>query len=88
MRVTPAADIERPVYLGSRFTIPDVSLGAKGEAMLAGGFDIGFGHYQVDWMMRDGRGQGLLVALGIGSKAAAGKQDLPLALDPNMVASG
>ena len=86
LRVTPAADIERPVYLGSRFTIPDVSLGAKGEAMLAGGFDIGFGHYQVDWMMRDGRGRVCSSHWELDARQGHDKRDLPLALEPNMVA--
>ncbi len=86
MRVTPAADIERPVYLGYRFAIPDVPLGAKGEAMLAGGFDIGLGHYHVDWMMRDGRGRVCSSHWELDARQGRHKRDLPLTLEPNMVA--
>jgi hypothetical protein len=57
MRVTPAANSEEPVYLIHRYSVPDVPLGAKGEGELAGGFDLGLGRFQVDWMMRDGRGR-------------------------------
>src|SRR5258708_5965078 len=57
MRVTPAAHSEEPVYLIHRYSVPDIPPGAKGEGELAGGFDLGLGRYQGDWLMRDGRGR-------------------------------
>jgi len=84
MRVRPTGDSEQPVYLAHRLAVPDFPLRAKGKGVLAGGFDLGLGRYQVDWLMRDGGGRvcsshwKLEVTLGRG-------QDLPLTLAPNMV---
>jgi hypothetical protein len=33
--------------------VPPIPEDAKGEAYLQGGFDLGEGHYHVDWLMRD-----------------------------------
>jgi hypothetical protein len=55
MRVSPAADGAKPLYLVDRFDLPDVPEGTKGEFMLAGGFDVGLGRYRIDWVMRDSR---------------------------------
>jgi hypothetical protein len=86
MRVTSAANREEPVYLVHRFSIPDVPLGTKGDGVLSGGFDLGLGRYQVDWMMRDGRGRVCSSHWALEAKLRGGQQDLPLTLDPNMVA--
>jgi hypothetical protein len=86
MRVTPAANREEPVYLVHRFPIPDVPPGAKGDGVLSGGFDLGLGRYQVDWMMRDGRGRVCSSHWALEAKLRGSQQDLPLTLDPNMVA--
>jgi hypothetical protein len=55
MRVMPTREIEHPTYMAHRFAIPAVPLGSKGEVVVSGGFDLGPGHYQVDWIMRDAR---------------------------------
>src|SRR5258708_15472403 len=86
MRVTSAANREEPVYLVHRFSIPDVSPEANGDGVLSGGFDLGLGRYQVDWMMRDGRGRVCSSHWALDAKLRGGQQDLPLTLDPNMVA--
>jgi hypothetical protein len=86
MRVTPAANRDKPVYLVHRFSIPDVPPGAKGDGVLSGGFDLGRGRYQVDWMMRDGRGRICSSHWASEAKLRGSQQDLPLTLDPNMVA--
>ncbi len=86
MRVTPAAHSEEPVYLIHRYSVPDIPLGAKGEGELAGGFDLGLGRYQVDWLMRDGRGRVCSSHWELEAKLGSGQQNLPLTLDPNMVA--
>ena len=86
MRVTPAANREEPVYLIHRYSVPDVPLGEKGGGELVGGFDFGLGRYQVDWMMRDGRGRVCSSHWELEAKLRPGQQDLPLTLDPNMVA--
>jgi hypothetical protein len=86
MRVTPAANREEPVYLVHRFSIPDVPPGAKGDGTLTGGLDLGLGRYQVDWMMRDGRGRVCSSHWQLEAKLGGGQKDLPLTLDPNIVA--
>jgi hypothetical protein len=86
MRVTPSANSEEPVYLIHRYSVPDVPLGAKGEGDLAGGFDLGLGRYQVDWMMRDGRGRVCSSHWELEAKLRGGQQNLPLTLEPNIVA--
>jgi hypothetical protein len=86
MRVTPTADSAKPLYLVHRFAIPDVPLGAKGEIILAGGFDLGLGRYRVDWMMRDTRERVCSSHWDLEAKPERGQRDLPLTLAPNMVA--
>lgn len=86
MRVSPAADGGKPLYLLQRFDIPDVPKGAKGEFMLAGGFDVGLGRYRVDWVMRDSRERFCSSHWDIEAKPERGQRDLPLTLGPNMVA--
>src|SRR5258708_14744383 len=86
MRVTSAANREEPVYLVHRFSIPDVPLGTKGDGVLSGGFDLGLGRYQVAWVMRGGRGRVCSSHWALEAKLRGGQQDLPLTLDPSMVA--
>jgi hypothetical protein len=86
MRVTPLADSEEPVYLAHRFAVPNIPPPAKGEGILAGGFDLGFGRYRVDWMMRDGRGQICSSHWELEAKRGRGQRELPLTLEPNMIA--
>ena len=86
MRVTPSANSEEPVYLIHRYSIPDVPLEAKGEGELASGVDLGLGRYKVDWMIRDGRGRVCSSHWELEAKLRGGRQNLPLTLDPNMVA--
>lgn len=85
MRVTPSANSKQPVYLGHRSAVPDFPSGTRGEALLAGGFDLGLGSYQVDWMMRDVEGRVCTSHWKLEVKPA-GSPDTPLRLGPNMVA--
>ena len=84
MRVRPTGDSEQPVYLAHRLIVPDFPLGVKGEGVLAGGFDLGLGRYQVDWLMRDGGGRVCSSHWKLEASLGGG-QDLPLTLAPNMV---
>jgi hypothetical protein len=52
-RVTSAAAKDSPYYFSQKYSVPDIEADAKGDALLAGGFDVGEGDYHVDWMMRD-----------------------------------
>lgn len=42
-----------PVYFIQRVRVPSLAEDAKGDAYLQGVFDIGEGHYKIDWLMRD-----------------------------------
>jgi hypothetical protein len=52
-RVTSATAKDSPSYFSQKYTVPEIEADAKGDAYLAGGFDVGEGDYHVDWMMRD-----------------------------------
>lgn len=52
-RVTPSSAKDSPYYFSQRYSVPEIDADAKGDAYLAGGFDVGEGDYHVDWMMRD-----------------------------------
>jgi hypothetical protein len=53
IRVTPIDKPDNQIYLVDRFTVPPIQEDAKGETSLPGGFTMGPGRYQVDWLMRD-----------------------------------
>lgn len=52
-RVVPDTRPEDPIYLIQRLRVPSIEEDAKGDAYFQGGFDLGEGKYQVDWLMRD-----------------------------------
>jgi hypothetical protein len=52
-RVTSSSSKDSPYYFSQKYSVPDIDADAKGDAYLAGGFDVGEGDYHVDWMMRD-----------------------------------
>jgi hypothetical protein len=86
IRVTPSANSEEPVYLVHQYSVPALQSGEKWEGALAGGFDLGPGRYQVDWMMRDGRGRVCSLHWELDAKLSGSEQRLPLTIDPNKVA--
>ncbi|MGA2183091.1 MAG: acetyltransferase [Bryobacteraceae bacterium] len=52
-RVIPAAHKSEPVYFEQKVRVPFIEEDARGDATLAGAFDVGEGAYHVDWLMRD-----------------------------------
>lgn len=52
-RVRPEGKSEGDRYFIQRIRVPQLDEDTKGEAFLQGGFDIGEGKYQVEWLMRD-----------------------------------
>jgi hypothetical protein len=86
VRVTPAANREKPAYSVQPFTVSDVPLEAKGEAMLTGGLELGYGHYQVDWMMRDVGERVCSSHWEVEVKPGRHERNLPLTLGPNQIA--
>jgi hypothetical protein len=52
-RVMSAGESDNKAYFHQKWIIPEVAEGTKGTAHLKGGFVLGEGKYQVDWLMRD-----------------------------------
>jgi hypothetical protein len=52
-RVTPDATPDAPYYFVQKIKVPTIQEDAKGDAVLAGFFDLGEGNYKVNWLMRD-----------------------------------
>jgi hypothetical protein len=52
-RVTSDSQKERHFYFSQRIKVPSIRDDASGSAHLEGLFDLGEGHYHVDWLMRD-----------------------------------
>jgi hypothetical protein len=55
-RITPEGGARKPVYLWSRFTLPDVPK-TNASARVGGGYLLGEGVYNVRWMMMDESGR-------------------------------
>jgi hypothetical protein len=44
---------DEPRYFVQRVRVPEIAEDAKGDAYVAGNFEVGEGKYHVDWLMRD-----------------------------------
>jgi hypothetical protein len=86
MRVTPVANRDAPTYFEQRVTVPDVPPKAKGEGLVTGGFEVGYGRYQVDWMMRDAGERVCSSHWKLETKPGRRERNLPLTLEPDMIA--
>jgi hypothetical protein len=82
-RVRPTANNKEPVYLTHRLSVPELLLESRSEGMLTSEFELGFGRYRVDWMMRDNRGR--VCSSHWNLEVRQGGQTLPLTLAPNMI---
>jgi hypothetical protein len=52
-RVRSLDDQGDQTYFTQKIRVPEIDEAAKGEAYFEGGFDLGEGRYQVDWLIRD-----------------------------------
>jgi len=52
-RVTPKDHPDKAVYFSQKWMVPPVAEDVKGTVDLHGGFVLGEGKYQVEWLMRD-----------------------------------
>jgi hypothetical protein len=86
MRITPLGNSERQIYMVDRFTVPHIEEEAPGEASLPGGFAMGPGRYKVDWLMRDRRERVCSSHWEFEAKVGSDQEDLPLSLEPNIIA--
>jgi len=55
IRVMPEKEGNRPLSLADSLTLPSRDRMGGREIMISGGFALGEGRYQVDWLVRDGR---------------------------------
>jgi hypothetical protein len=46
-------DTSEARYFSQRIRVPSIKEDAKGDAWMSGSFDLGEGHYKLDWLMRD-----------------------------------
>ena len=53
-RVQPLDGKQRDYYFADRYSVPPIEEGKSGDVTLVGRYRIGPGHYQLDWLMRDG----------------------------------
>lgn len=80
-RITPEAGEKKPVYLGQSFRLPVVPEN-KSDMEVGGGFIIGPGRYQVDWMLIDDKNR---VCRKHWTISAAANSKVKLAMPPNSV---
>src|SRR6185436_5188148 len=52
-RIIPKDDPDKPIYFSQKWRVPPVTEKSKGRVYLEGGFVLGEGKYQVEWLMRD-----------------------------------
>jgi len=86
-RVTPKQAPQARKYFWQRFDVPPVKPGgpspAKMELTLGGGFLVGRGEYQVDWLLMDSRGQRCTESWTIGNRInEAGVLTKPNTVEP------
>jgi hypothetical protein len=85
MRVRPTANSESPVYFAHQFRVPRNVLTAGRDGVLLGGFDLGPGRYNVDWLVRDVQERVCSSHWELDAKAGRRQRSLPLTLAPNVV---
>ena len=85
LRVKPTSHGD-PVYLVQRVSVPHFPPEANGMGWLAGGFEVGPGRYQVEWMMRDTVGRACTARWDLNVRPGWRERNVPLSLRENTVA--
>jgi len=85
-RVTPEGGDRKPVYLGMRIRLPDVPKN-KNEVEVGGGYLLGEGSYQVNWMMLDDQGRVCRKEWRIDAHLKRGERAAKVAMRPYSVAA-
>jgi hypothetical protein len=75
----------KPVLLERRIDVPSFAAGLKGMGSVDGGFDIGPGRYEIDWMMRESGGRVCSSHWNLDVKVGSRGRKLPLTVRENMV---
>ena len=83
VRVRPRPD-GKPVFLARRIDLPSFAA-LKGMGSVDGGFDIGPGRYEIDWMMRERGGRACSSHWNLDVKVGSRGRKLPLTVRENMV---
>jgi hypothetical protein len=86
LRVTPAESHSQPDYFVQTFRVPAVPSETRAEGEVTGGVELGYGHYKVDWMMRDAGDRVCSSHWEVNVNPRHGERNLPLTLAPNLVA--
>lgn len=87
VRVRPKPD-GKPVLLVRRIEIPSFAGRSKGTGSVDGGFDIGPGRYEVDWMMRESGGRVCSSHWNLDVEVGSRGRKLPLTVRDNIVTPG
>jgi hypothetical protein len=83
--VTPTG-AEEPAHFVRWFHIPDIPPGARGEALLGDGVELGTGRFRVAWAMQDSRGRVCSSHWEWEAKLGRRQRDFPLTLREGTVA--
>jgi hypothetical protein len=86
-RITPANQ-DRPAYFLRRVVMPRLLAEAKGMGSFTDGFEVGRGHYLVDWMMRDEAGRSCSSHWELEAKPSFRERNVPLTLGENTIGKG
>ena len=84
-RITPEGDPTRAVYLGDRFTLPDVPK-TNIDLPVVGGYLLGEGRYTVEWMMWDDQGRVALRHWTLEAQRTYANRNVKIAMPPGTIA--
>lgn len=84
-RVFKEGDPSHPQYFTQHYIVPAIEEGARGEALLQGGFDLGEGKFHVDWMMRNRSERLCSTAWGTEATLPPRDREMSLFLKPGQI---
>jgi hypothetical protein len=87
VRVRPTSQ-QQSAYFAQQVVMPNLPAEAKGMGTFAGGFDLGPGRYEVDWIMRDRAGRACSSHWEVQAKPGPHERTMALALGENAIAEG
>ena len=84
-RITPEGEPDKAVYVGDKFLLPDVPK-TRVELRVVGGYLLGEGRYQVEWMMLDDLGRVALKHWTLVAARTYANRNVKIAMAPGTVA--
>lgn len=85
-RIFPTDEREHAANFVQHFHVPNIEDDAKGDALLAGGIDLGEGNYHVDWLMRDRAERICSGSWDVTAELTAKDKSMPLFLRAHQIA--